>query len=78
MKGIFQLSFIHDSFGVLAPYVEELRKITVEEFFKIHEENQLEKFKQEIEDTFDVTLPQVPRRGNFDISTVLESDYLFA
>ena len=78
LKGIFQLSFIHDSFGVLAPYVEELRQITREEFFKIHEENQLEKFKDEIEIAFNVTLPSVPRRGRFQISEVLESTYLFA
>jgi DNA-directed RNA polymerase len=76
--GIFQLSFIHDSFGVLAPYVDKLRTITKEEFYKIHEENQLQKFKQEIEDTFNVTLPEVPTGGEFDVESVLESDYFFA
>jgi DNA-directed RNA polymerase len=77
-EGILKLSFIHDSYGVHAPYVESMRDITREEFVKIHEENQLQTFKEEIERNTDLTLPSVPERGGFQISRVLKSDYLFS
>ena len=72
------LSFIHDSYGVHAPYVQRMRDITRQEFVKIHEENQLQVFKEEIERNSNLTLPSVPRRGRFEINRVLESDYLFS
>jgi len=77
-EGIFMLSFIHDSYGVHAPYVQRMRDITRQEFVKIHEENQLQVFKEEIERNSNLTLPSVPGRGGFEINRVLESDYLFS
>ena len=61
----------------ILPWTKEGKK-TREEFVKIHEENQLQTFKEEIERNTDLTLPSVPERGGFKISRVLKSDYLFS
>jgi len=77
-EGIRQYSLIHDSYGCPAPDVPKLRQLIREEFYAMHKENQLERFRKDVEKHLGLSLPALPERGNFDIERVLESDYLFA
>jgi len=76
--GIFSLCFIHDSYGCHANYVDDMRDILREEFYKIHNENQLEKFKRDVQNQLGVMLPDPPSRGILDLTTVLKSDFFFS
>ncbi len=77
-EGITQFSLVHDSYGCPAPDVDTLRRLTREEFYAMHKENQLQRFREDVEKHLGLSLPELPRRGNLDIERVLESDYLFA
>jgi DNA-directed RNA polymerase len=78
-EGITAFSFVHDSYGTYAPDVPKMHKILREEFIKIHQENQLEKLKKEIEERYGIYLPEIPARENeFEIKEVLDSEYFFA
>lgn len=76
--GITQFSMVHDSFGVPAPFVPQLRQVTREVFHEIHKVNQLQVLKDHVEETFNVSLPPVPEVGTFDVSQILEAEYMFA
>ncbi len=78
LKGIEDYCMIHDSFGCHPNQVDDMLLCIKEEFLKIHSENQLEKFKIEIEHQLGIQLPPIPERGNLDLSGVLESQYFFA
>jgi len=82
--GIDFFSFIHDSFGVLAPYIPMLRDITKETFYEIHSQDQLERLLKRSEELVGKPLPDdhpawhhFQQRGQLDIQQVLESEYLF-
>jgi DNA-directed RNA polymerase len=75
--GCPSFAFVHDSYGVHAPWVSILRKVTQEEFVKIHSVNQLELLKSQWEQQLGIDLPPVPSTGTLDINSVLESDYFF-
>jgi DNA-directed RNA polymerase len=78
-EGMTAYSFVHDSYGTYAPDVPKMHKILREEFIKIHQENQLEKLKKEIEERYGIYLPEVPKREDgFQIEEVIESEYFFA
>lgn len=78
-EGIQAYSFVHDSYGTYAPYVDKMHRILREEFVKIHKENQLEKLKEEIETRYGIYLPEVPKEeGQFQVEEVLNSRYFFA
>jgi DNA-directed RNA polymerase len=76
--GIYSVAFVHDSYGCHANYVDDMRDILREEFVSIHKENQLEKFKKEIQNQLGVMLPDPPDIGEFDVNQVLDSDYFFS
>ena len=77
--GIPSYSFIHDSYGTHAIYVDIMNQFTREEFIKMHKENQLEALKNELETKYTVKLPELPTKGEtFDLSEVLESAYFFS
>ena len=76
--GIFSLCFIHDSYGCHANYVDDMRDILREEFLKIHNENQLENFKKDVQNQLGVMLPDVPERDQLVLLDVLVSDYFFS
>ena len=72
-------SFIHDSFGTYATRIDEMNVFLREEFVTIHKENQLEVFKKETEEKYQINLPALPEQGEyFDISEVLKSTYFFS
>jgi DNA-directed RNA polymerase len=78
-EGITAYSFVHDSYGTYAPDVPLMHRLLREEFIKIHQENQLEKLKKEIEERYGIYLPEIPQRENeFQIEEVVESEYFFA
>lgn len=70
-------SVVHDSFGVPAPYVPQLRRVIRETFYDIHKENQLKILKNYVEEYFKVDLPDVPATGTYDINDVLKAEYMF-
>jgi DNA-directed RNA polymerase len=56
-----------------------MHRLLREEFIKIHQENQLEKLKKEIEERYGIYLPEIPQRENeFQVEEVVESEYFFA
>jgi len=75
--GMSSFSFIHDSYGVYATEVDDLRRITRREFVNLHSSNPLQAMKEELEDYLGIELPPVPPVGELDINQVLESEYFF-
>jgi len=75
--GISQFSMIHDSFGCPAPQVPIMRQIIKEQFYVQHENIQLEALKEDVERLLGAECPEPPAPGDFDISRVLDSEYLF-
>tara|TARA_R100000008_G_scaffold85600_2_gene75970 strand:- start:805 stop:3252 length:2448 start_codon:yes stop_codon:yes gene_type:complete len=69
---------IHDSYGCHANFIDQLHKITREEFASMHRYNQLEFFKTDVQNTLGVNLPDIPTRGDFNVDRVLESEYFFS
>ena len=82
-KGIEFFSMIHDSFGVMAPYVPMLRASIKETFYAIHSIDQLARLQDRAEIIMGEQLPAEhpahshSQRGDLDIRGVLESEYLF-
>ena len=71
-------SFIHDSFGTYGPYIDAMATIIREEFVRCHRTNPLEQFKKDIEERYEIILPDVPENNDdFNIEDVLESEYIF-
>jgi DNA-directed RNA polymerase len=77
--GMTGFSFVHDSYGTYAPDIDQMHMFLREEFISIHQENQLEKFKQETEAKYGIYLPDSPaREEGFDIQEVKDSRFFFA
>ena len=82
-KGIEFFSMIHDSYGVMAPYVSMMRDSIKETFYAIHEIDQLARLQDRAEVIMGEQLPAEhpahshSQRGTLDIRGVLESEYLF-
>lgn len=76
--GIEYFCMIHDSYGCHPNYVDIMSQIIRETFLEIHQENQLENFKSEVESNLGIVLPDVPERGDLNINGVLDSEYFFA
>jgi DNA-directed RNA polymerase len=70
-------SFIHDSYGVYATEVDDLRRLTKREFVSLHASNPLQAMKEELEEYLGIELPPVPPVGELDINQVMESEYFF-
>ena len=78
--GVTNFACIHDSFGVLAPDVVQMGLSLRESFVSIFQEkNLLEDFKTEILDQVKKEdrnkIPSVPKKGDLDVSGVINSDY---
>lgn len=76
-EGINSITSVHDSFGTHASNMKTMQKNIRETFVEIHSANQLQRFKDEIEQRYKVCLPSLPAFGKFDLNKVLESEYLF-
>ncbi|WP_303718559.1 DNA-directed RNA polymerase [Brevundimonas naejangsanensis] len=79
--GILDLSVVHDSFGVHAARVYELRSILRETFADQYSVDRLAMLRDELiaqlPEAFADKLPPLPTMGDFDINEVRRSDYLF-
>jgi len=78
LYGVIDLCMIHDSYGCHANDIDIMRDCLRQTFVDIHAENQLENFKNQLENQLGINLPSVPERGIIDISSVLSSEYFFA
>lgn len=76
-NGVTHFSMIHDSFGCPCNDVPVMRKVINEKFYEIHKDNQLERFKQDVEDAVGPIARALPERGKLDVGGVLFSEYLF-
>ena len=83
-QGIEFFSMIHDSYGVMAPYIPMLRETIKETFYEIHSQDLLSQLRDRAEVIAGRLLPdshparQHEKRGSLDIGQVLSSDYLFS
>jgi DNA-directed RNA polymerase len=77
LSGIDSYSMVHDSYGCHAPYVSMMRDFTKEEFCNMHKEPLLLNLKNQIEKILNITLPDLPSCGDYDISESLKAEYLF-
>ena len=75
--GIDGYSFIHDSYGTYAFNIPLLRKVTGQQFYAMHKENQLSVFKDTVEKLLGIKLPPVPKEGALEIKLVVDSPYFF-
>jgi len=77
-EGFKSFAMIHDSYGIHAPYVDRMNEILRAQFALIYQENQLEKFRNEMQKLVpEVELPPVPPMGDYDILEVLSAAYFF-
>lgn len=79
--GIYDLSVVHDSFGVHACRVFELRSILRETFADQYSVDRLAMLRDELiaqlPESYADKIPPLPPMGDFDINEVRQSDYLF-
>lgn len=73
----YWIASVHDSFACHATHINRLQKIIRETFCKMHSENQLGIFKSQVEERFNVSLPDLPEFGKLDLKEVLKSTYFF-
>ena len=76
-QGIVDFSMIHDSYGVHAPLIPTLREATKRQFIVLHQDNPMQRVKQEFEELLEVKLPDLPPQGDLDLNKVMESEYFF-
>jgi DNA-directed RNA polymerase len=79
-KGI-PLATVHDCFGTTAPHARRLNQILREQFVRLHNHNLLEQVlemaKHDLPKSAHDKLPELPPRGNLDLTGVLQSFFAF-
>ena len=80
---------VHDSFWSLAADIEQMNGILRTSFIKMHSVDLALKLRQEIVERYknhivfkkglmtNIVIPEVPERGDFEVSSVKESEYFF-
>ena len=77
-EGITSFAMIHDDFGVHACDIDKWDRIIREQFVKLYtEQDVLADLKTQLEQSADVELPELPEKGDLEITDVLESPYFF-
>jgi len=81
-KEAIPLVTIHDCFGTTAPHARRLNEIIREQFVQLHEnynwlEQVLASAKRDLPKSVHHKLPELPQRGNLDLSGVLQSFFAF-
>jgi len=79
--GVESFSFIHDSYGTHAGNCQFLADTLREEFVRMYSEKcVLSRFKTDLEAMLpeELKLPELPPKGDLDLSLVLESPFFFA
>lgn len=77
-EGINDMFLVHDSFGVHAENVPLMRNILRAKLHEIYKDNQLEAWRSSVERLSGERLPEPPPVGDWDVSEVLNAEYLFA
>lgn len=78
-NGVTHFAMIHDSFGCHAADVEMLGACLRETFVELYVENDpLERFKREGEALIGRPLPDLPAKGDLDVTQVRDSEFFFA
>ena len=76
-KGVTNFSLIHDSFGCVAPDVHKLSEAIREAFCEVYEQDVLTNFAKEMKDMLSQKnlkkFPNIPERGDLDLSLVKQS-----
>lgn len=76
--GLSSFAMIHDDFGVHAADTVKWHKIIREQFVLLHTDfDVLAEFKSQHEELYDIELPDLPAKGDLDLSEVLQSPYFF-
>lgn len=68
---------VHDSFWSHAASMDRLGEIVRSEFVRLHEVDQIDRLRHQLEDRYDITLPEPPPHGSFDVRMVTDSVYAF-
>lgn len=77
-KGYTDFAMIHDSYGMHAGIVEELHVTLREAAFEIFSADNLNEFYQNAQSQTELTLPQPPTAGNYNMSEILNAPYFFS
>jgi DNA-directed RNA polymerase, mitochondrial len=82
-EGITSSATVHDSFGCLALRAERFRKIILEQFVKMNEENDvlaqvLEQAKDDLAENAKGLPDKSPERGSLDVKKVRDAEFAFA
>lgn len=77
-RGIDHFAMIHDSYGTTVAQAGQLFSIIRECFVKMYTEHDvLQEFANEMRHLVNEDLPELPKKGDFDINEVLSSLYAF-
>jgi len=76
-QGITHFAMIHDDFGVHACEIPKLQKIIRDKFVELHSTCILEDFKNQVEDSTDLELPELPPCGDLDLEQIKRSKFFF-
>jgi DNA-directed RNA polymerase len=72
-------SSVHDSYWCHPSDIEQLNKILREEFVNLYNQPLLENLARGFSESFpELKFPEIPDRGNLDLSSVLDSTYFFS
>jgi len=75
--GVKDFSMVHDSFAVHLGHVQTLSEQLRLTFIEQYKGDFAGSLQQQLEETLQMKLPEVPPRGHLDITRVMESDYFF-
>lgn len=79
LHGIADLHMIHDSYGCHAAHVGAMRDVIRECAFAMYRGDWLREFHDYVSGYApDVDLPNPPKRGVWDVSEVMKSEYFFS
>lgn len=68
----------HDCFGTHAEHMDIMRAAVRETIYEVHTDDWLVRFREELEATSGLSLPEPPPPGTLNISDVLQSEYIVA
>lgn len=68
---------VHDSYWSHAARTDDMHRHIREQFVALHAVDQLKRLSDEIEQRYDIELPDTPDRGDLDLKDVLNSPYFF-
>lgn len=82
-EGITDIAVIHDSFGTHAADTDCLSKLLRETFVTMYDADPLARFREEVVEQIEdaklrAKVPPLPEKGNLDLKSVLQAQYMFA